>query len=171
MTTNHAFETVQQLGKMLLNLDHCLDKAVEYAKSRPFEVDTLVGARLAPDQFPLARQVQSSCDTVKFAAAYLANKEAPSHPDTETTVAELKERIATTRRYLETFKAEDFAGYEERRVAPKWLKGKWFRGDDYLAQVATPNAYFHVTTAYAILRHNGVPVGKQDYLGSAPVRD
>jgi len=156
---------------MLRNLDQWIDKAVAQAKVRSFDPEVLVTARLAPDQYPLQRQVQSSCDSAKFAAAYLSGKQAPAHPDTETTVAELRARIATVLGYLETFKAEDFAGADERKVSPAWMKGKWLRGDHYLNQLSIPNFYFHVTTAYAILRHNGVDVGKMDFIGSVPMRD
>jgi hypothetical protein len=167
----HAFHVIQEFGKMLRNLDGCLDKAIMHAKAKSFEPDVFVHARLAPDQYTLDRQVQSACDSAKFAAAYLANKEAPKHPDTERTVDELRKRIATCLGYLETFKEADFAGADERRVAPPWLKGKWLRGEEYLVQLAIPNFMFHVTTAYSILRHNGVGIGKMDYIGSLALRD
>jgi uncharacterized protein len=168
---SHAFDSVQQFAKMLRNLDTWIDKAVAHAKAKSFDPDVLAGARLAPDQYPFPRQVQSSCDSAKFAAAYLAGKQAPAHPDTETTMVQLKERIASVLGFLETVKEEDFAGADERKVAPPWMKGKWLRGDHYLTQLASPNFYFHVTTAYEILRHNGVDVGKMDFIGSVPMRD
>ena len=167
----NAFHLVSQFRKMLRNLDTCLEKTVQHAKAKSFEPDVLVVARLAPDQFSLDRQIQSACDAAKYAAAYLGNKQPPSHPDTEKTIAELRQRIATCLGYLETFKESDFAGADDRKVAPPWLKGKWLRGEDYLLQGAAPNFFFHVTTAYAILRHNGVPLGKMDYLGALPVRE
>lgn len=167
----HTFVLIQQFSKMLRNLDQWLEKAASYAKAKSFEVDVLAQARLAADQYPLTRQVQSACDSAKFATAYLSGKQAPSHPDTEQTVAELRQRIKTCLSFLETAKETDFAAAEERKVAPPWLKGKWLRGDHYLVQLAIPNFYFHVTTAYAILRHNGVDLGKMDYIGSMPVRD
>lgn len=168
MQTQHS---IQELGKMLRNLDTWLGKAVEHARSKSFEADVLVRARLAPDQYSLDRQVQSACDAAKVAAAYLSGKEPPKHPDTEKTVDELRKRIATCVGYLETFKETDFAGAADRKVAPPWLHGKWLRGEDYLQQVAIPNCLFHVTTAYSILRHNGVPLGKGDYIGSLPLHD
>jgi uncharacterized protein len=167
----NLIDFVSQYSKMLKNLDGCLDKAVAHATAKKFEVDTLLQARLAPDQFPLVRQIQSACDSAKFSAAYLSGKDAPANPDTEQTLAEIKARIASTRAFLETVKASDLAGGEERKVAPKRLQGKWFRGDQHLVQMALPNFYFHVTTAYAILRHNGVDVGKADFLGTLPVND
>ena len=136
-----------------------------------FDPSVLVSARLAPNQYPFQRQVQSACDGAKFSAAYLAGKEAPAHPDTETTIAELRQRIATVLGYLETFKEADFEGAAERKVSPKWMGGKWLRGDHYLAQLGLPNFYFHVTPAYSILRHNGVDLGKTDFIGSIPMRD
>jgi hypothetical protein len=167
----NAIDVIAQYGKMLQNLDHWLDKAAEHAKAKGFEIDTLIHARLAPDQYALDRQIQSACDSAKFAAAYLADKQAPAHPDTEKTVAELHERIKSCRSFLETITAADLEGADNRRVAPKWLEGKWIRGDHYLVQMSLPNFYFHVTTAYAILRHNGVDLGKRDFIGSFPVRD
>jgi hypothetical protein len=168
---SYTFEAIPQFSKMLHNLDRWIDKAVDHAKAKSFEVDVLVGARLAPDQLSFDRQVQSACDAAKFGAAYLSGKTPPSHPDVEKTMAELKQRIATVCSYLETFQDADFAGAEERRVAPTWMHGKWVRGDHYLQQLATPNFGFHVTTAYSILRHNGVPLGKMDFIGALPVRD
>jgi len=166
-----TFHLILEFGKMLRNLDAWLEKATVHAKAKSFEVDVLVKARLAPDQYSLDRQVQSACDAAKFGAAYLSGKEAPKHPDTEKTVAELRKRIATCVGWLETLKEADFAGAEERRVAPPWLQGKWLRGEDYLLQAGMPNFLFHVTTAYSILRHNGVDLGKMDYIGALPLRD
>jgi hypothetical protein len=160
-----AFETVSQFGKMLENLDAWLQAGTTYAQQKGFNVEILTQARLAPDQYALVQQVQSVCDHAKFAAAYLSGQKAPPHPDTEITVAELRARIATCLAYLKTFQAKDFTGAEERRVAPPWMGGKSVRGDTYLNRISVPNFYFHVTTAYAILRHNGVPLGKQDFVG------
>jgi len=167
----NLFALVQQFPKMLNNLDQWLDKAVAHAQARPFEADVLVQARLAPDQYELARQVQSACDSAKFATAYLTGRQAPVHPDTEKTIAELRQRIKTCISFLESVGEADLAGAEERRVSPAWMQGKWVKGDHYLVQMAIPNFYFHVTTAYAILRHNGVPLGKRDYIGSLPLRE
>jgi hypothetical protein len=157
---------IPQYSKMLKNLEHWLDKAVAHAAAKKFDADTLAQARLAPDQYPLARQIQSACDTAKFSAAYLAGTEAPSHPDTEKTIAELRTRIQSCRAYLET--VSDVSGAEERKVSPKFMQGKWVKGEHYLVQMSLPNFYFHVTTAYAILRHNGVDLGKTDFIGGMP---
>jgi hypothetical protein len=167
---NHH-DAIRSFAKTLRNLAQWMDKATEHAKAKSFEVDVLAQARLAPDQFSFVRQVQSACDQAKFAAAYLSGKPAPAHPDTEQTFAELRQRIEKCLSFLDTVQAKDLAGAEERKVAPPWLGGKWLRGDDYLVQAAVPNFFFHATTAYAILRHNGVALGKEDYIGSLPVRD
>ena len=165
----NVIDFVPQYSKMLKNLDHWLDKAEEHAKAKKFDVETLVHARLAPDMYSLDRQIQSACDTAKFSAAYLSGKEAPAHPDTEKTIAELRARIRSCRAFLETVTSAD--GAEERRVAPKWMQGKWAKGGEFLVQMSLPNFYFHVTTAYAILRHNGVDVGKQDFIGGMALHD
>ena len=156
------------LTKMLRNLDSCIQKGIAYAEQRKFDPEVFVNARLAPDQFAFVRQVQSTCDTAKFLAAKLSGKEPPSHPDTEQTLAELRARIATVVVYLESFKREDFVGAIDRLVTFDRWKGKAMRGGDYLDHHALPNFYFHFTTAYAILRHGGVDVGKLDFLGERP---
>lgn len=164
-------DAIRLFAKTLQNLDRWMEKAGEHAKAKSFDVDVLTQARLAPDQFSFAGQVQAACDQAKFAAAYLAAKPAPPHPDTEKTFPELRARIATCLAFLETVTASDFAGAEDRTVSPPWLGGKWLRGDDYLVHVALPNFFFHATTAYAILRHNGVELGKLDFVGALPVRE
>jgi hypothetical protein len=166
-----AATTIAQFAKMLENLDRWLEAAVAFAEKKKFEPDVLVHARLAPDQYALDRQVQSACDAAKYAAAYLAGQKAPSHPDTEKTIAELRARIRTCVAYVSSVKTSEYAGAADRKVSPAWLQGKWFRGADYVTEIAVPNFYFHVVTAYAILRHNGVELGKMDYIGSMPVRD
>jgi hypothetical protein len=166
-----AAETITQFAKMLGNLACWLDAASAFAEKKKFDPNVLVQSRLAPDQYELTRQIQSACDAAKYAAAYLAGQKAPSHPDTEKTIDDLRARVRTCIAYLESVKASEYAGAADRRVTPPWLQEKWFRGTDYLAQVAVPNFYFHVTTAYAILRHNGVDLGKMDFIGSLPVHD
>jgi hypothetical protein len=164
-------DAIRLFIKTLENLEKWMDKAGEHAKARSFEVDVLAQARLAPDQFSFVRQVQSACDQAKYAAAYLGGKPAPSHPDTEQTFGELRERIRKCTSFLATLQEKDFAGAGERKVAPPWLGGRWLRGHDYLVEVAVPNFFFHATMAYAILRHNGVALGKMDYIGSLPTRE
>ncbi len=163
--------TVPQLTKMLLNLDKWLKTAETYAEQRKFPVDNLIQARLAPDQYPLVRQVQSACDNVKFIAGRLTAKDWPAHADTETTFEQLHARVAAVVTYLEVFKAEDFAGADERKISLPFTPGKWMTGVEYLTHFALPNFYFHISLAYEILRHNGVPLGKMDFIGSVPLRD
>jgi len=167
----NAHDALQLFAKTLDNLEKWLEKAAENAKSRSFDPDVLAQARLAPDQFTLVQQVQAACDQAKYAAAYLGGKPAPSHPDSEKTFPELHERIQKCTAFLATVSEQDLRGADERRVAPPWLGGRWLTGRDYLVHVAVPNFFFHATTAYAILRHNGVPLGKMDYIGALPTRE
>ncbi|HET9989724.1 MAG TPA: DUF1993 domain-containing protein [Kofleriaceae bacterium] len=168
----HLFElTVPQLAKTLRNVDRWLKLAEQYAETRKFPVDNLIHARLAPDQFTLVKQVQTACDNAKFIPGRLTAKDWPSHGDTETTFEQLHVRIAAVLTYLEGFTAEDFAGAEDRKISLPWMQGKWMSGAEYVCQFALPNFYFHVTLTYAILRHNGVPLGKIEFIGSVPMRD
>lgn len=160
--------TVPVFTKLLRQVEIWLDKAVAYADQRKFDPEVLVAARLAPDQYPLLRQIQSACDQAKFTVAKLTGKEPPVHPDTEQTLPEIRARLQTVLAYLATFKREDFDGSLERPCSHTWMQGKAMRGGDYLDHMALPNLHFHLTTAYAILRHNGVPLGKPDYIGSLP---
>src|SRR5690606_6960818 len=116
------------------------------------------------------RQVQIACDTAKLCASRLSGKEAPAHDDSEKTLTELKNRIQQTLGYLETISAKDFEGAETKKISqPRW-EGKYLTGKEFVIQHALPNLYFHITTAYAILRHNGIEVGKKDYLGAMPYK-
>jgi len=165
--------TVVQFSKALSNLSAILDKGAAYAEVKKFDVAVLLNSRLAPDQFNLIRQVQIACDTAKLGVARLTGKveSAPVHPDTETTLAELQVRIKAVREYLAGFSAADFAGAEERKISqPRW-EGKYLTGFEFAVQHAIPNLYFHTTTAYSILRHNGVDLGKKDYLGNMPYKN
>jgi hypothetical protein len=162
--------TVPIFTKLLSNVDKWFDKAAALADAKKFDVDVLANARLAPNQYPFLRQIQSACDQAKFAAAKLTGKEPPAHPDTEKTIAELRQRIRTVVDYLGTFKREDFNGAEERPCSHTWMGGKSLSGSDYVNHLALPNFNFHLTTAYDILRHNGVELGKLDYLVDLPLR-
>ncbi|HTR00670.1 MAG TPA: DUF1993 domain-containing protein [Candidatus Acidoferrum sp.] len=164
-------QSILQFKKMLTNIDNCMAKAEALAAAKKFDVNVLANYRLAPDMYPLIRQVQSFCDTAKFAAAYLSKQTPPKHEDNETTFAELRARIGKVVSYLDGFKAADFAGYASVKVAPGWAQGKWLTGEEYLEEIAVPNFYFHVMIAYAILRHAGVDVGKMDYMGSINLKD
>lgn len=162
--------TIPQFTKMLQNLSRILDKAALHAETKKFDVEVLLNLRLYPDQFNLIRQVQIACDTAKLAASRLTGKDAPTHEDNEKTVPELKARIEAVIAYLGTFSEADFKGAEERKVSqPRW-EGKYLNGKEFALQHAVPNLYFHITTAYSILRHNGVEVGKKDYLGEMPFK-
>ncbi|MBO6937293.1 MAG: DUF1993 domain-containing protein [Deltaproteobacteria bacterium] len=163
--------TVPQLSKMLGNLDGWLEKAAAFADSRKADPERWVQARLAIDQYALAQQVQGACDTAKFAAARMTGKEAPKDADDEKTLAELHARIAKTREYLASFEPSDFDGAEERVVALPFLPGKGALAGEYLNSWALPNCYFHLCMAYAILRTNGVELGKRDYIGSIDIQD
>ena len=159
-----------QFKKQLGQLDKWLTTAAEYAKSRNFDPVVFPTLRLAPDQFPLARQVQIACDTVKLTAAYLTGKPAQPQEDNETTIEQLQVRIRSIITLLDGLAAADFEGAAARVVSqPRW-KGEWMTGEDYFIQHSVPNFYFHLTTAYAILRHNGVAIGKRDYLGTQTKR-
>jgi hypothetical protein len=160
--------TIPVFTKLLRQVDTWLDKAVASAEQRKFDPEILLASRLAPDQFSLLRQLQAACDQAKFTAAKLTGKEPPAHPDTEKTIPEVRARLKTVIDYLATFKREDFEGAAERACSHTWMQGKALRGGDYLDHLALPNLHFHLTTAYAILRHNGVPLGKVDYLGDLP---
>ena len=168
--TNLYDQTIPPFSKMLANLDGWLGAAIAHAEKKKFSPDVLASARLAADMYTLTQQVQAACDAAKYAGAYLTGTTPPSHPDTETTMVELRARIATVRAHLETITREACAGGEERKVAPPWLRGAWLTGADYVAQVAVPNFYFHLVTAYDILRHSGVELGKQAFIGALPVR-
>ena len=164
------FADIAQMRKMLSNLDGCLTKAGSYASRRGFDASVLVQSRLAPDMFALVRQVQAACDSAKYAAARTAGKEPPVHPDTEQTLEELRARVASVESYLDSFAPADFAGADSRTVSlPRW-EGKSMTAQDYFCQHALPNFYFHLAMAYAILRHNGVDLGKRDYLGDLRFR-
>jgi hypothetical protein len=163
--------TIPQFVKVLKNVDSWLEKSATHAKTKGYDADQLLTSRLAPDQYPLVRQIQSACDGAKFTAARLTGKEAPKHADTEKTVPEVRQRIASCISYLETFNEAEFKGAEDRTVLLPFLEGKVVSGRDYVNEMTLPNFYFHATTAYAILRHNGVDLGKRDFIGSLNVRD
>lgn len=151
----------------LNNLSAILDKAAAHAAARKFDSVVLAQARLFPDMHPLVRQVQMACDTAKGAAARLAGIEVPKHEDTETTIAELKARIAKTVDFLKSVTAAQLKDAENRAIEIKFPNGSWkFTGIAYLNDFVLPNFYFHVSVAYALLRKNGVEIGKGDFLGA-----
>ena len=159
-----------QMKKQLTQMQTWFDKAEAFAQQKNFSPDLFVGFRLAPDQLALARQVQIACDTAKLAASRLTGKAAPSQADTEATIGELRARIESTLGYLNEFSEADFAEAATRSVTqPRW-EGKTMSGADYFLEHALPNFFFHVSHVYAILRHNGVDLGKKDYLGALSLR-
>ena len=162
--------TIPQFKKGLRNLAKILDKGAAAADAKKYEMDVLLNSRLAPDQFNLVRQVQIACDTAKLAAHRLTGKPAPVNEDNEKTLMELKARIDSTLSYLDGFAPADFKGAEAKQITtPRW-EGKWLTGEELVHHHVMPNFYFLITTAYAILRHNGVDVGKKDFLGEMPYK-
>jgi uncharacterized protein len=163
-------EIFGQMKKQLGQLDKWLDAAAVFAQERKVDPATILGWRLAPDQFALTRQVQVACDTAKLGASRLTGKDAPSHPDTEQTIDELRTRVRAVIGYLDGLTATDFASTPTREITqPRW-EGKVMSGTDYFLEHVVPNFYFHTAHTYAILRNIGVPLGKRDYLGALSQR-
>ena len=158
--------SIPQFKKMLSNLSIILKKGEEYASAKKIEGTVLTGERLFPDMFPLSKQVQIACDQVKNGMARLAGIEPPKFDDSETTFAELQERVAKTIAFIDGIKPAQVDGTEAKVI--KFSIKEWhfeFVGEQYLLTWIIPNFYFHVTTTYNLLRHNGVEIGKADYLG------
>jgi len=158
--------SVPLLVRMLNNMLTWLDKAEAHATAKKFETSVLLGARLAPDMLPFTKQIQIASDAAKFGVARLAGIEAPKFEDTETTMAELRERIRKTIDFVQSVPADKIDGSEERDITVPRRDGPVVvKGEPYLKNFVLPNFFFHVTTTYALLRHNGVDLGKSDYLG------
>jgi hypothetical protein len=159
--------TIPVFQRGLVTMKTYLDKAEIYAKEKGIDSTTLVGARLAPDMLPLSGQYQRVTDTAKLAVARLTGIDAPRFEDNETTIEQLRERLAKTEAYLATITPETIDGSNGREVTISPGGNKTvMRGDEYVATYALPNFYFHIAMAHAILRNQGLPVGKMDYLGS-----
>jgi hypothetical protein len=155
------------MAKMLTNLKAILQKAAAHAKAKKIEESALLNARLYPDMFVFTRQVQIACDFARGTAARLAGQEPPAYEENEQSFAELISRIDRSLDYLATLKPQQIDGSETREIVrPVRGEPKKFTGINYLFQNALPNFFFHVTTAYAILRHNGIEIGKYDYIGA-----
>lgn len=153
----------------LRSLKVILEKGVAHAEARKFDPNVFVSARLYPDMLPFSRQIQIASDAAKGAAARLSGTEPPKFEDTETTMAELIARVTKTIDYLESFKPQQFEGDDNRVIAIKTPRMSLnFKAVDFVRHFALPNFFFHATTAYALLRHGGVEVGKQDFLGPIP---
>ncbi len=164
--------TIRQFARTLRNLDGFLAKAEAYAKERKFDVNNFCSMRLSPDMLAFTFQIRSACDHAKGTAAALSGKQAPKHEDNETTFEELRGRVAKCLAYLDTFTEKDF----EQTTADMVVKvaypaGKAMRAQEFLLGRQIPNFYFHVVTAYALLRHGGVDIGKADYLGGIELLD
>jgi hypothetical protein len=153
--------------RMLENLSSILDKAAAHAEAKKIDPAIFINARLAPDMYPLNRQIQIATDVVKACAARLAGIEVPSYEDNESTFPELQARIAKTVAFLQSVSAEQINGSEERKITLKLHdKATDFLGQNYLFNFVFPNFYFHLTVAYTILRHNGLAIGKMDFVGN-----
>jgi hypothetical protein len=159
------YQAISQCTQMLKNLESWFDKAEERAGAKTFDVGVLMTDRLAPDMKPFIYQVQSACDYDKAAAAWLSGQTPPKHEDNEQTVDELRARIRKTVAFAESVTEAQYASAAEQKVTLSWAPGKALGGEDYLLQMTIPNVYFHIAMAYAILRRNGVDIGKMDFLG------
>ena len=167
--------TIVPMLRALENLSGILDKAAAHADARKLDwmnfEEALLGARLVFNQFPFIRQVQVACDNAKGAAARMSGVEAPKMEDTEKTIAELKARVDKTLEYVKSVKPEAIIGRENEMIEmPVYFNGKKMVGYDYSVYYAMPNFYFHMATAYSILRANGVELGKSDFLGDVPMK-
>ena len=152
--------------RSLKTLDSILGKAAAYAQARKIEDAVLLSSRLFPDMFPLVRQVQIATDTARSGAGRLAGAEFPTYEDKETTIQQLQQRIRDTITYLQTLNPGQIDGSEDRTISWQTRSStRTMQGLPYLLEHLLPNVHFHVTTAYAILRHNGVEIGKKDFLG------
>jgi uncharacterized protein len=168
MTISMYQATVPTFIRALTSLAAVLEKAEAHAAAKKIDPEVLVNARLYPDMFPLSKQVQIAADAAKGGAARLAQAQPPVFEDNETTLAQLVERVKKTVAYLETLKPAQIDGSEDRTVSWQSRSAtKTMQGQPYLLHHVLPNVYFHVTTAYDILRHNGVEIGKQDFLGKS----
>jgi hypothetical protein len=163
--------SVPHFIRTLKNLDRWFDKAEAHATAKKFDTAVYLTSRLAPDQLPFNRQVQIACDSAKNGCSRVTGKTAPSFPDNEASLAELRERVRNTVTWLESLSAQDFEGADTRKVAVPGTPGKVALGRDSMFEHAIPNFYFHATTTYAILRHNGVDLGKADFLAGRTTQD
>ena len=159
--------SVAVFDRFLSALSTILDKAEAHCQAKKIKPEVILAARLFPDMFPLTRQVQLACDFAARGTARLAGQDPKGFPDTEITFAELKDRIAATRGYMGSFQAADFAHADAREVHFKaGGRDMVLKGEEFLSFFALPQFFFHITTAYNILRHNGIDLGKRDYMGA-----
>ena len=166
------YAIVLEAKKMLVNLDGWLEKAAAHAAEKKFDKEVFMQARLAADAYPLIKQIQAASDGGKLLAARLAGKEAPVHEDNEKTFDEARARIKKAVAFIDTVTEKDLEGGASRGIAIPFLgEKKGMKGIDYALEFAGPNFFFHIVTAYQILRHNGVVLGKRDYIGGMTVID
>ena len=167
MTISMYQTSAPRFVAILTSLSALLDRAQAHVDAKKIDQSAILGFRLYPDMLSMTRQVQIACDSAKGGVARLAGVEIPKHEDNETTIAELNARIAKTIAFIQTFKPEQIDGTEDKTIVMKLGPNEvTFKGQQFLLNFATPNVYFHVVTAYNILRHNGVEVGKRDFLGT-----
>ena len=159
------YQMISQCALAVGNLETYLNKAEHFATVKDFDIEILMTSRIAPDMQPFIYQAQSACDYLKAGAAWLSGQAPPKHEDSERTIDEVRERIRKTIAFVRSVDAMQYEGAGSRQISVAWAGGKRLSGEDYLLQMIVPNVFFHVCTAYAILRSNGVDVGKMDFLG------
>ena len=158
--------TVPVYIRALKQLSHLISRASEFAEHKKISDDTILGLRLAPDMLPLVRQVQITCDNAKFAVARLSGANAPKHEDNETRFIDLQHRINETLSFIESVPRSDFKNAADKTITLSFMPDKPMSAEFYLLSFVTPNFYFHLNMTYALLRSNGVEIGKQDYIGA-----
>ncbi len=159
-----------QFIKMLGNLDGLLAKAAAYADHKKFDVNNFTSERIIADMLPFTKQIQITCDAAKFCVAHASQTIAPKFEDNETTWTELRARVTKTVDYLKTMQEADFSKFKDPKIPMAWAGGQWVTGEEYFYQLALPNFYFHMTTAYLLLRKAGVEIGKADFTGPIPFK-
>lgn len=166
MSNSMYMASVPVFLRLFSNLNAWLDKAEAHAAAKKFDTSVYLAARLAPDMLPFTRQIQIACDGAKFCVARLASVDAPKHEDDESTFGDLRQRIAKTVAFLQSVDQTKIAGTDDKEITvPRRTGDIVMKGEAYLNSFALPNFYFHMTAAYALLRHNGVELGKSDFLG------
>ncbi len=163
--------TIPIFSRSLSSIKNILEKAEKEAMEKKFDIEHLLNDRLYPNQFNFTKQVQVACDNAKGTVGRLAGVEVPKMEDIEKTAGELRDRIQKTIEFLKTIKPEQIEGTEDKEIPIYFAPGKYLIGLEYISEVALPNFFFHVTTAYAILRHNGIALEKGDYLGELSLKD
>ena len=164
------YQTNQQFIKMLNNISAMLDKVVSFSEEKKISPEVILNSRLAPDQFNLIRQIQVCCDSAKLGMARMTEKVPPKNEDNEKTVEEIKARIQSTVDYLSSLTEDDFKESKNKKVEFPFRICFYVSGEEAFIEFLIPNFYFHVTTAYSIIRHNGLNVGKADYAGDMPFK-